>query len=233
MREKENLSIILRNKNEEQYIGHAIQSILENVYKPEIIIIDNNSTDESLKIANSFKASHHLHSDHENYTDIKIVNINEYSPGKAINLGVKHCSNDYILVMSGHTIIKKFSLSKLIYLFKQDKNKDLAVIFGNQDPVWNGKKIQKRYMWENFTNSIIENMYSEAEHRYFLHNAFALYPKHILEKYPFDSDLIGKEDRYWINDRINIDKLNSLYDPYLMDCFHHYTINGNTWKGIG
>ena len=40
-------SIIIRTKNEERWIGHAIQSVLDNISKPEIIIVDNNSTDKN------------------------------------------------------------------------------------------------------------------------------------------------------------------------------------------
>ena len=44
-------SIIIRTKNEERWIGHAIQSVLDNISKPEIIIVDNNSTDKTIKEA--------------------------------------------------------------------------------------------------------------------------------------------------------------------------------------
>ena len=32
-------------------------------------------------------------------------NIDEYKPGQSINAGVQLCSNEYVLVMSGHTQI--------------------------------------------------------------------------------------------------------------------------------
>ena len=41
-------------KNEEKYVGYAIQSILDNIYKPEIIILDNNSNDQTLQIVRLF-----------------------------------------------------------------------------------------------------------------------------------------------------------------------------------
>ena len=37
-----NISVIIRNRNEERYIGYAIQSVLDTFDKPEIIIVDNN-----------------------------------------------------------------------------------------------------------------------------------------------------------------------------------------------
>ena len=49
------ISVIIRNRNEEQHIGFAIQSVLDNFINPEIIVVDNNSTDNSLEIVNLFK----------------------------------------------------------------------------------------------------------------------------------------------------------------------------------
>ena len=74
-------------------------------------------------------------------------------------------------------------------------------------------------------------MFSKLENRYFIHNAIAVYKKKTLKKYPFDEYLLGKEDRYWANNIIK-KKLNFLYDPSL-EVTHHYTENGNTWRGLG
>ena len=57
---KIDLSVILITRNEEKWIGHAIQSILDNLYKPEIIIIDNNSKDQTLDIIKHFIQEPHL-----------------------------------------------------------------------------------------------------------------------------------------------------------------------------
>ena len=40
----DNISIVIRNRNEGEYIGSAIQSCLDYFNKPEIIVVDNNST---------------------------------------------------------------------------------------------------------------------------------------------------------------------------------------------
>ena len=85
------LSVIIRCRNEESYIGFAIQSVIDHFDNPEIIIVDNNSTDNSLGIVNTF-----------DFEDIKVHNINSYTPGKSLNFGVSKCSNDYILVLSAH-----------------------------------------------------------------------------------------------------------------------------------
>ena len=49
-KKKSKINFIIRTKNEERWVGHAIQSVLDRVYRPEILIIDNNSNDKTLKI---------------------------------------------------------------------------------------------------------------------------------------------------------------------------------------
>ena len=70
----DNISVIIRNKNEEKYIGYAIQSVIDNFDKPEIIVVDNNSTDESLGIVKLFKKDVKL-ADGGNYTKIKYITL--------------------------------------------------------------------------------------------------------------------------------------------------------------
>tara|TARA_E500000081_G_C6067340_1_gene321322 strand:+ start:236 stop:910 length:675 start_codon:yes stop_codon:yes gene_type:complete len=219
-------SVVLRVKNEERWIGHSLQSVLDKVPNNEVIIIDNNSTDRSLEIASFFKKNVSLEDEGSNYTDVKIFNINEYSPGKALNLGVAQSCNENIIFLSSHCILKSFNEDYIM-----DKLNDYDAIFGKQIPIYEGKRITPRYIWSHFSDSEVENMYSELEKRYFFHNAFSVTKKSILEKYPFDEELTGKEDRYWAEEIVN-KGLKTLYTPELV-CDHHYTSNGNTWKGVG
>ena len=220
-----NFTVVIRVKNEERWIGYAIQSVLDHLIKPEIVIVDNNSTDKTIDIVKFFAENPNLNNEANNYSKIKIVNIANYSPGRALNLGVKNASKKYILILSAHCILKKFN--EINILKDLEKN---ACVFGNQIPVWNGKKISKRYLWSHFSNKKIKNMYSELEKRYFLHNALAVYKKDILKKFPFDENLTSKEDRYWAN-KIIKKKMNFTYEPELI-AEHQYTIHGNAWKGI-
>ena len=70
-------TVIIRVKNEENWIGHSIQSILDQIKSPRIIIIDNNSSDSSLTIAKLFKHDT-SRPQSARYADIDIMNINEY-----------------------------------------------------------------------------------------------------------------------------------------------------------
>jgi len=95
-------SVIIRTKNEARWIGHCIQSILDNIPSNEIIIVDNNSNDRSLEIINMFKKNPNLEDNPSKYTDITNLTIDEYTPGKALNLGIANAKYDNILIISSH-----------------------------------------------------------------------------------------------------------------------------------
>ena len=49
------VSIIIRTKNEERWIGTCLKEVFNQSYNDfEVIIIDNNSTDQTIKIAKSY-----------------------------------------------------------------------------------------------------------------------------------------------------------------------------------
>lgn len=223
---KHKISVIIRSKDEERWIGHAIQSVIDHIPNNEIIIIDNNSVDSSKSIASSFKKDPDYNDKDSNYTDIKILNIDEYTPGKAINLGVQNSSSDLICILSSHCVIQGIDLDNVI------KSLDsYAGIFGNQTPIYEGKKIQKRYLWSHFQDENVENMYSQMENRHFFHNAISFFSKEVLISHPFNETLVGKEDRYWARDVIEAGLKTMYMSSITVD--HHYTPRGNTWKGIG
>ena len=213
-----NVSVIIRNKNESVTIGHAIQSCANHFNKPEVIIIDDNSTDDSDKVISLF-----------DQTNVNIYNLEKrYTPGYALNYGVSKCTNDIVLILSAHCQITKMDFSYIKECFK----KGYKAIFGNQTPIYYGKKITKRYIWSHFKKTReVENMVSKMENRPFLHNAFCFYDKSFLKENPFDENLHGKEDRYWAADRIE-EGSKYLYTPQI-EVNHFWSPIGATWKGIG
>ena len=220
-------SILIRTKNEERWVGHTIQSVIDNFHKPEIIIIDNNSDDRTIEIAEKFKSNPNFsNNEFSNYTDIKIYKISDYTPGKSLNKGVELAKYSNLMIISSHCVIKEINLDSIL-----ENLKNFASIFGKQIPVLDGKRITKRYIWDHFGDKKEQDMFSSMENRYFLHNAFAFYKKETLLSHKFDENLSGKEDRYWAAEIIE-KNMHFLYDP-CHSAYHHYTPNGNTWKGIG
>ena len=221
----EGISVIIRNKNESRWIGHCIQSCLEHLIAPEIIIVNHQSNDDSIEIAKSFRHDPSLKPLIRNYCEIKVIEISDYTPGKALNMGISVASNKYICILSAHCVIQKIHREYLL-----EKLSQYPCVFGKQVPIYRGKKISPRYIWSHFCNEDVENMFSNQEGRLFLHNAFSFYQKDILNDLPFNEDVTGKEDRIWA---LALSKLNKsfLYSPKFI-VNHHYTNEGNTWKGI-
>ncbi len=220
-------SVIIRVKNEERWIGHAIQSVIDFVKDNEVIIVDNGSTDKSLQIAQSFNRNEGLNDIDSNYTSIRTIQIDEYTPGRALNAGAELANYENIIFLSSHCIITRFDQQEVL-----SKLNSYPAIFGKQIPVYQGKKITPRYIWSHFKDEEEVDMYSEQESRYFFHNAFSIVQKSLLSNIPFDDNLVSKEDRYWARDIIEKGGEHTLYDPSI-ECIHHYTSDGNTWKGVG
>ena len=75
-KKKPKVSIIIRTKNEEKYIRNCLEKIKQQNYKNlEIVIVDNYSTDLTVKKALQFTS--------------KVIKIKNFTPGKAINEGIK------------------------------------------------------------------------------------------------------------------------------------------------
>ena len=69
------ISVVIRCKDEERWIGHAIQSVIDFIPENEIIVVDNGSKDKSLEIVQQFKANPSLVKNNQKYTNVKIISI--------------------------------------------------------------------------------------------------------------------------------------------------------------
>lgn len=211
------VSVIIRCRNEERWVGHAIQSALDFFKNPEVIVLDNKSQDDSKLIVRQFSS----------FDNVRLLDVDDYTPGRALNIGAKEAKNDIVLFLSAHCVLTKCDVEKVKELLKKHR-----AVFGKQVPIYHGKKITPRYLWSNFHDEEAVNHFSESEGRHFLHNGMCFYDRKFLLENPFDEKLAGKEDRYWARDVVERGHT-YIYAPQIVECHHHWTPNGNTWKGIG
>ena len=89
------ISVVMSVYNEEKFIDESIRSILNQTFKDfEFIIINNGSTDNTLKIIKSYKDKR-----------IKIINKRRnVGTSKAVNLGFKKAKGKYIASFCGDDI---------------------------------------------------------------------------------------------------------------------------------
>ena len=116
------ISVVMVVRNEELYIAEAIQSILDQTFKDfELIVVDDNSTDRTREIVNSFEDNRiHLHS-------------NPNTPGKSggLNHGYFLARGKYIANMDGDDISLPDRL-QLQYDFMEE-NPNIGVVGGGHE----------------------------------------------------------------------------------------------------
>ena len=106
------ITVIIRTKNEERWIGHTLQSVIDELNKPEIIIVDNNSQDKTLDIVRHFIQEPKLaarNNVNPNFTKIKILKVKDYTPGKSINFAVSKASSNFVMIISAHCVLNKIN----------------------------------------------------------------------------------------------------------------------------
>lgn len=101
------LSIIIVNYKKFMLTEQCINSVLENVknLRYEIIVIDNNSPNESYS---------YLYDKYKDVEKIKIIRNDSNSGfGAANNLGVKHSNSKYILLLNPDVIVLKEAIEQM------------------------------------------------------------------------------------------------------------------------
>ena len=175
------VSIIVRTKNEDFWIGKCLNEIFNQKYKNfEVILVDNNSKDKTISIVK------------KNFPKVKIINYKSkiFLPGKALNLGIKKSKGSLVAMISGHCIPKNENwLNNLVQNFK---NSDVIACYGRQEP----SDISE-------PNDVRDLMYLFGLDKKiqikdpFFHNANSMIRKSTWKKNQFDETIKHIEDRLW------------------------------------
>ncbi len=106
------ISVIIVNYNGEKYLPNCINSLLNQTLKDfEIVIVDNGSTDSSLNYLKQLENK-----------KVKAVFLEEnLGFGAGNNIGFKHCSGEYIVLLNNDTVVKEDFLENVIKPFKLSK----------------------------------------------------------------------------------------------------------------
>ena len=172
-------SLLIRCYNEEEHIEKLLRGILEQTESDlEIVVVDSGSTDNTVAIASSYP--------------VKIISIKpeEFSFGRALNIGCKEAQGEFIVIASAHVYpVYRDWLEHLLAPFSDPK---VALTYGKQQ----GNEYTKYSEHQVFAKWFPEQSDFNQPHP-FCNNANAAIRRSLWETLPYDESLTGLEDLDW------------------------------------
>ena len=174
------ISVLMTVYNASKFLKDSIKSVLNQTYKNwELVIVDDHSNDDSLKIIKSFKNK-----------KIKVFSLKKrIGRTNALNFGLKKIKGDLIAILDADDIANKKRFEEQINFFKYNKE---SLLVGS----W-CKVIDDKGKFIEFLNPSIEEkkIYQNMTHQNIFCHSSIMYKKKILKKignYP--SHLVYSQD---------------------------------------
>lgn len=121
---EEVVSVIISTYNRSSLLKEAIQSVIEQYYRPiECIVVDDGSTDNSKEVVEN------LQKKNDSIFSIVYLFQNNCGPQAARNTGTKVSTGEYIQYLDSDDILYPNKISEQVRFLKQ--NKDCDGVFGN------------------------------------------------------------------------------------------------------
>ena len=215
-------------------MAHAIESILPGGEDVEIIIVNDGSKDDTLKIARDYEGK---------YPDIvRVVDKVNGGHGDAVTAGLTHASGSYFKVVDSDDWVDEESLHKILALLRrfQDEGEEIDMLVSNyvyeKVGVEHKKCIHYRnvlpqdeiFHWQDIGHFRIDQyilMHSVIyrtdllkliqlrlpKHTFYVDNIYVYYPlPHVRKMYYLDVDFyryyIGREDQS-VNEKVMISRV--------------------------
>lgn len=175
------VSVVIRAKNEALYIGETLAAVQGQRYRDlEVIVVDSGSTDRTPEIAGEYGAR------------VVAIDPQEFTYGRALNLGIGHSSGELLVSLSAHATPETDQwLGSLVSGFR---HKGVAGVYGRHIPRDNASFFELLGMSLSGVTSK-EPRYQDNSARF--SNANGAVRRDLWELMPFDETLPGAEDIYW------------------------------------
>lgn len=215
---KPSVSIVVPVYNAEKYLGEAIESVLNQTYTNfELLLIDDNSTDNSKQICKEYARK-----------DNRIVlfenNTENHGPGPTRNIGLDNATGVFIYFMDADDWIDE-NLLECAVRRMQETNADIVqvgAIYGRND----GKELEK-YCWKG-KDLLTKEEISKDFNDFWNNNRNSLwlylFRWEKVKKVRFENIIIGEDICYTIDALANAEKI--AYIPKLL--YHYRFVDGST-----
>ncbi|WP_340153314.1 glycosyltransferase [uncultured Marivirga sp.] len=184
---KGKVAVICLCYNHEKYVQEAMQSVLEQTYSAELIIVDDASSDDSVQRIKSFI-------DHHPNRNIKSIFLRENIGNcKAFNKALELVNADYIIDLAADDRLLEDRVGEGLQNLERDRN--IAVNFTNANYInEEGEYIKTHYPVDKKNHSTIPvpegNLFYQILQRYFICSPSMMYRSSFLKELGgYDEDL--------------------------------------------
>ena len=193
------ISFVIRTRNVEIDLPRCLDSIIEqnnptdNIL--EFIIVDNESTDGTLKIVKKY--------------DAKVVSISqdEFTWGRALNKGIEKASGDIVILISADVSAENdMWLTEMIEPFS---NEMIAAVYAKQIPRVDAPLDERVRLSNTFPDQSI--IFDETSEKIMASNACAAIRKTVWDDVHYDEEIEGGEEIVWTK-KIQENNLTYMYN---------------------
>ncbi len=185
------VSVVVRVRNAAGDLQRCLQRLREQTLPAgrelEIVVVDNESTDDSADVARRY--------------DARIVSLSraEFSWGRALNRGIAAATGEMILLLSADACpVDAGWLLAMLEPFEDDK---VAAVYGRQvprsdAPIDEVVRLQRTFPEQSVRQTLEENC-DPSGRGMIVSNACAAIRRRLWEQSPYDEEIQGGEEGVW------------------------------------
>ena len=202
------ISVMVPNYNEAEALKKCLAAVKMQITKAsvEIVLLDNESTDDSVAIAQLFGAK------------VFTLPKAEFTFGRALNKGISYCNGEFILLLSSHVVLltPHFIEDFLLYLDDEKMGGMRFCISSSHRMILDDIK-PRRLTYHQIQTDPDAHAVMKHWDEYIVANC-SLIRKSCWQMQPFDEQIIASEDKLW-----SIEILKKGYDIlYHTPCYFAY-----------
>ncbi len=170
------ISILIRTYNS----ARTLRSVLEGLHldnEDELIVVDSGSSDSTISIAESFGAE-------------IIRYIKPFNYSATLNIGFESARNEWVLVLSSHTIPAHDSFMAVLRQFAAAASADIVVGYGSS--------VMNKLIAASLGATRAYERLAAGELSCGAGNTLALYRKSAWKEHQFDTNIQTAEDLEWL-----------------------------------
>ncbi|NEO69728.1 glycosyltransferase family 2 protein [Moorena sp. SIO3H5] len=179
------VSIIIPVYGVEKYIATAVQSVINQTYQNfEMLIIDDDSPDESINICRQFSDPR-----------IKIIHQNNRGLAGARNTGIRNSKGDYLAFLDGDDLWLPQKLER--HIEHLEKFPDVGISFSPSALIDEAGTFMGAYLMPKLTNITISDLFRESP---IGNGSAAVVRREVFDIIKYQDNLYGSTEDYYFDE---------------------------------